>query len=80
MKEIQFSSKIAKASFNVVATLASGKTTGLTEKESDALKAYDVDDYFKSEIVRAYQEDGVTSGADKAKIDGVLLYIEWNVI
>lgn len=78
MKKITFTSTKEKATFEVIATLVSGGEPK-NEKEKLALEAFEVDDYAKSEIIRAYQ-NGVVNGNDKTKIDGVKLYIDWKVI
>lgn len=74
-KKINFTSKMANAEIEVTALI--NKDIG--EKEENALKAFEVDDYMKGDIVKACLA-GVSKGGDKTVIDGVKIQIEWEVI
>lgn len=74
-KKVNFQSKMANAEFEVTALI----TKDIGEKEKAALEAFEVDDYLKSDIIKACQS-GVRKGGDKTVIDGVKIQIEWEVV
>lgn len=77
-KKMTFTSKMASKNEMTIEVTVSLRSTGkdFTKEELETLSAFEVDDYMKSDMVKAVQ-DKIYSGGDKAVVNGVKLQIEW---